>query len=123
MNMKPFIAIVKETNGALDKYQDFDTLSEANAHITKYGGFVVDDPGGNTSYWSIDADTKKAVYDSAQRAADKTQRQWEIDIKVTDREMPRYLEDAVDEGAIVLKPGRVKDNYDAKKAIRARKPT
>jgi len=49
-------------------------------------------------------------------------RQWITDIQATDNEMPRWFEDAVTEGSVVLQPGRVKDNYDAKVALRGTKP-
>ena len=48
--------------------------------------------------------------------------QWQEDIKNTDRTMPRWFEDYVTENSITLAPGRVKDNYDAKVALRATKP-
>lgn len=47
---------------------------------------------------------------------------WEQNIKATDATCPRWFEDYVTENSITLAPGRVKDNYDAKVALRATKP-
>jgi len=47
---------------------------------------------------------------------------WKAAMSVTDKEMPRWFEDVVTEGSVVLQPGRVKDNYDSKVALRGTKP-
>jgi len=47
---------------------------------------------------------------------------WEEKIRDTDSTCPRWFEDFVQENSIVLAPGRVKDNYDAKVALRNTKP-
>lgn len=49
-------------------------------------------------------------------------RKWNRDIKATDSTIPRWFEDYVTENSIVLAPGRAKDNYDAKVALRAGRP-
>ena len=48
---------------------------------------------------------------------------WEQAMAQTDSTgIPRWFEDYVTENSIVLAPGRAKDNYDAKVALRATKP-
>ncbi len=74
--MKNYIAIVKSTDGGLDKYQDFDTESEANAHVATYGGFVVPDPGGSIDYWVVDEAAETVVTDQAQADADALAARW-----------------------------------------------
>ena len=74
--MKAFVAIVKSTAGKLDKYQDFDTEAEADAHVVTYGGFVAPDPGGGTSYWVIDEDAQTVTNNQDQADADTLARNW-----------------------------------------------
>ena len=75
--MKNYIAIVKSTGGKLDKYQDFDTQSEANAHVATYGGFVVPDPGDSIDYWVVDEAAETVVNDQAQATADLLTLRWD----------------------------------------------
>ena len=64
--MKDYIAIVKNANNKVTKYQDFDSKSEADAHVATYGGFVVDKPDGDRiDYWVVDADKKTVTYDKS----------------------------------------------------------
>lgn len=52
--MKNFLAVVKNENKKITKYQDFDTQAEANSHVAKYGGFVVATPNtGNMEFWEV----------------------------------------------------------------------
>jgi len=74
--MKNYIAVVKSTDGGLDKYQDFDTQPEANAHVAAYGGFVVPDPGGSIDYWVVDEAAETVVNDQAQADADALVARW-----------------------------------------------
>ena len=74
--MKNYIAIVKSTDGKLDKYQDFDTQTEANAHVAAYGGFVAPDPGGSTSYWVVDEDAQTVTNNQDQADADALANSW-----------------------------------------------
>ena len=74
--MENFIAIVKSTDGVLDKYQDFSVEADAISHIATYGGFVVPNPGGGTSYWVIDEAAETVVNDQAQADADSLARSW-----------------------------------------------
>jgi hypothetical protein len=75
--MKAFVAIVKSTAGKLDKYQDFDTEAEADAHVVTYGGFVAPDPDGQTSYWVVDAEAQTVTNDQAQADADALASSWD----------------------------------------------
>lgn len=63
--MKNFIAIVKSSGDKLDKYADFDTEADANAHVAKHGGFVCENPGGHTDYWVVNASEKTVVFDKS----------------------------------------------------------
>ena len=47
---------------------------------------------------------------------------WERNMSATDSTIPRWFEDYVTENSVVLAPGRAKDNYDAKVALRLEKP-
>jgi len=75
--MENFIAIVKSTDGKLDKYQDFAVEADAVTHVEAYGGFVAPDPGGSTSYWVVDEAAKTVTNDQAQADADALASSWE----------------------------------------------
>ena len=75
--MKSYIAIVKHTEGKLDKFKDFDTQVEADSHVAEYSGFVVADPGGSTSYWVVDAEAQTVTNDQAQADADALESSWD----------------------------------------------
>ena len=36
--------------------------------------------------------------------------------------IPRWFEDAISDGSVILKPGRLQDVYEAKMALRSTKP-
>ena len=75
--MEKHIAIVKSTLGKLDKYQDFAVKAKAVKHVKQYGGVVVPDPGGQTSYWVIDEAAKTVTNDQAQADADALESSWD----------------------------------------------
>jgi hypothetical protein len=74
--MENYIAIVKSTDGKLDKYQDFFVEADAVSHVAQYGGFVAPDPGGGTSYWVVDEAAKTVTNDQAQADADVLASSW-----------------------------------------------
>lgn len=74
--MENFVAIVKSTDGVLDKYQDFAVEADAVSHVATYGGFVVPDPGGQTSYWVVDAEAQTVTNNQDQADADTLARSW-----------------------------------------------
>jgi ABC-type proline/glycine betaine transport system substrate-binding protein len=83
--MKEFIAIVGwseitsitgVTETRLDKYADFNTQAEADAHVLLYNGFVVANPGGTPEYWIVDSGNKTVTNDQAQADADILERSW-----------------------------------------------
>ena len=74
--MENFIAVVKSTDGSLDKYQDFAVEADAVSHVEQYGGFVAPDPGGGTSYWVVDEDAQTVTNDQAQADADALASSW-----------------------------------------------
>ena len=97
-----YLAIVKVENNRIAKYQDFPSKPDADAHVAKYGGFVVETPAsGSMSYWVVDEGAKTITHDSASQTADETRISIlrnieELEITVT----PRRLRDALasDEG-------------------------
>ena len=74
--MENFIAIVKSTDGKLDKYQDFAVEADAVSHVATYGGFVVPDPGGSTGYWVVDAEAETVTNNQDQADADALANSW-----------------------------------------------
>jgi hypothetical protein len=75
--MENYIAIVKSTDGKLDKYQDFAVEADAISHVAAYGGFSVPNPGGSTSYWVVDEAAQTVVNDQAQADADALANSWD----------------------------------------------
>lgn len=61
----------------LAKYQEFENEADADAHAAAYGGFVVEDPGGNQSLWTINASAKTVTRDTDVEAAAATALAWE----------------------------------------------
>ena len=49
----------------LAKYQGFESESDAIAHATEYGGFAVEDIGGNQEFWVVDKEKKTIIQDTA----------------------------------------------------------
>jgi hypothetical protein len=69
--MLDYIAIVKNEDSKVTKYQDFGSKSEADAHCDKYGGFVVDKPSSERmDYWVVDASKKTLTYDQSTADSD-----------------------------------------------------
>lgn len=53
--MKQWVAIVaSDENSRLAKYLDFDQKADAQSHVAKHGGFVVEAPTDPASHWLID---------------------------------------------------------------------
>ena len=75
--MENFIAVIKSTDGNLDKYQDFAIEADAVSHVATYGGFVAPDPGGQTSYWVVDAEAETVTNNQDQADADALAISWE----------------------------------------------
>jgi hypothetical protein len=75
--MENYIAIVKSTDGKLDKYQDFAAEADAISHVATYGGFAAPNPGGSTSYWVVDEDAQTVTNDQAQADADALENSWD----------------------------------------------
>ena len=65
----------------------------------------------------IVADTK-----TAQALAEKPMHDWKVSMQATDSSCPRWFEDYVTENSVALAPGKSKDSYDAKVALRGEKP-
>jgi hypothetical protein len=59
---------------------------------------------------------------TAQELADKPMKDWQASMSATDSTIPRWFEDYISENSVTLAPGRAKDSYDAKVALRAGRP-
>jgi len=69
--MEKFIAIVSNSGSAITKYQDFGSKSDADAHVSKYGGFVVDTPNDTrTKYWIVNSGQKTLTFDKSTADSD-----------------------------------------------------
>jgi|TARA_R100000008_G_scaffold76096_1_gene55717 proline racemase len=94
--MEDYIAIVKTSNNKVDKYQDFSNKSDADAHVATHGGFVVDNPGGDISYWIVNASEKSVTFDKSTSDADVALRTIMKKIENFEREItPRRIRDAI----------------------------
>lgn len=76
---------------------------------------------GETVQLTAQEEADRDAYEAAELAA-KPMNDWKEQIASTDSTCPRWFEDYVQENSIVLAPGRVKDNYDAKVALRGQRP-
>ena len=72
--MREFTAVVSHSNGAITKYQDFDSKADADAHVATYGGKVVQDLDNQLAYWNVSGDTPSK--DTDQLAADVLADKW-----------------------------------------------
>jgi len=73
-----FLSITGVTaDNRLAKYQPFEIEADADTHAAAYSGFVVQDPGGNQSLWTIDASAKTVTRDTDVEAAAATALAWE----------------------------------------------
>ena len=67
-----YLAIVKVENNRIAKYQDYDSKSDADTHVDKYGGFVVEAPkSGSIYYWVVNEDAQTITHDAITETADK----------------------------------------------------
>ena len=72
-----FLSITGVTaDNRLAKYQEFENEADAAAHAADYSGFVVEDPGGNQSLWTVDASAKTVTRNTDVEAADATALAW-----------------------------------------------
>ena len=64
-----YLAIIKVENNRIAKYQDFESEQDAESHVERTGGFVVEAPAsGGMDYWVIDGET--ITHDSSTETAD-----------------------------------------------------
>jgi len=75
--MENYIAIVKSTDGKLDKFQDFSAEADSIRHVETYGGFSAPNPGGQTGYWVIDEAAQTVVNNQVQADADALAKSWD----------------------------------------------
>ena len=112
--MKNYIAIVKTSDNKLDKYQDFDSKSDADAHVVEHGGFVVDNPGGQTKYWVVNASNKTVTFDKSTSDSDEATATIMGTIKALEAEVtPRRIRDAfADPGWMNAQEAKIKTERD-----------
>lgn len=72
--MKKYIAIVSNSGEEVTKYLDFDTQSEADAHVVKHGGFAQESVGELIEYYKVAEG--KATYNSAKITSDNLANAW-----------------------------------------------
>jgi hypothetical protein len=72
--MKNFIAIVSSSGENVTKYLDFDTQSEADAHVKTHGGFSQKSVGDMIDYYKV-ADGK-ATYNNDKITSDNLAKSW-----------------------------------------------
>ena len=72
--MRQFTAVVSHDKGVVTKYQDFDSKSDADAHVVSFGGKVVEGLDDNLAYWDVSGDSP--TKDTDQLAADETVNKW-----------------------------------------------
>ena len=82
--MEKYIAVVKNEDNKVTKFQDFAAKSDADAHVVIYGGFVAEKPSERVKYWIVDADKKTLTYNEVSDNSDK--------VKVTARRKISELE-------------------------------
>jgi len=64
--MKDYVAVVAvSAEGKVEKFQDFDLLSEADSHVVVHGGFSTSTPSGSWKHWVADPVAKTLVLDTA----------------------------------------------------------
>ena len=68
--MKDYIAVVKNENNKVTKYQDFAVKLDADFHVITHGGFVAEKPSDRRKYWVVDADNKTLTHDKSQADSD-----------------------------------------------------
>ena len=97
--MEKYIAVVKNEDNKVTKYQDFASKSDADAHVVTYGGFVAEKPNsGRIKYWVVDADKKTLTYNEVSDKSDE--------VKATARAKISTLEKKITER-------RIRDTFNA----------
>ena len=67
--MEKYIAVVKNADNKVTKYQPYASKSDADAHVATYGGFVADKPDDDRmKYWIVDGE--KLTFDKSQADSD-----------------------------------------------------
>lgn len=85
--------------------------------------FFTELPDVYGSGWGyVDPVAKTVSFDKVKSDAAAAMSMWKENMRTTDKEMPRYLEDLIDDQNFALKPGRLKDNHTNKKVLRGQKP-
>jgi len=110
-----YLSITGVKDNKLTKYQPFESEADANAHATKYGGFAIEDIGGNQEFWIVDKDKKTITQDTATENSETAKRNAMAEIqKLESQETPRRLSEALPDDAGGSSDGRawLKANRD-----------
>ncbi len=89
-------------------------------HVSAINRFVTS-RGWNPVDYEVGFDTQEAV-EAMMASAITPMEVWEKQMRDTDSTTPRWFEDYITESSVTLAPGRAKDSYDAKVALRAGRP-
>jgi len=118
-----YLSITGVKDNKLTKCQQFESEVDANAHATKYNGFVVEDIGGKQEFWIVDKDKKTITQDTATENSETAKRNAMAEIrKLESQETPRRLAEALPDDAGGSSDGRawLKANRDKIIAERAK---
>ena len=97
-----------------------DKQDETNPiHIAAVESFVTS-RGWNPVDYEVGFDTQEAV-EAMMASAITPMEVWESQMRETDS-IPRWFEDFITENSVTLAPGRSKESYDEKVALRGEKP-
>lgn len=121
-----YIAIIAETEDhKIAKYQEFKNQAAADAHVEKYGGFIVVGTCPDINYTTVDMIAKTLILDTVKRDNDKIMNDWIQEMTQSDAEITREQEDLIDhliDDHVQIVNPVIKARRDKKKEIRSRRP-
>jgi hypothetical protein len=124
-----YLVVVDTTSdNKIAKMQNYDSRSEADAHVTKVIGkypnaFVIDNPPPYVmDYTTVDVVAKTLTYDSASYITYQAMEDWKTSIQATDSSMPRHMEDLITSNVSLVVPAEMKKRYDEKIKVRGERP-
>ena len=112
--MKNYLAVVSSANNKVTKYMDFDTKSAADAHVAKFGGFVVDTPSGHIDYWVVNSSNKTVTFDKSTSDSNAASKATTAYKEKRRREYPSYADqfDLIYHGGIDVWKAEIKKTKD-----------
>ena len=93
---------------------DFDTKSEADAHVAKFGGFVDDTPSGHMDYWVVNSSNKTVTFDKSTSDSDAATKAANAYKEKRKKEYPSYADqfDLIYHGGIDTWKAEIKKTKD-----------